>query len=140
MCFEQPTAALPNHLEGHPMTVTSFPQLAERYLALWNETDPAVRSELVSSVCSADVRYTDPLADVTGPAELEATIAAVQSQFPGFVFTLTGTVDAHHQQARFTWDLGPAGAPAPIAGFDVVTFDESGRISQVLGFLDRVPA
>ncbi len=63
----------------------------------------------------------------------------MQGQFPGFVFTLTGTVDAHHDQARFTWDLGPAGAPAPIGGFDVVRLDETGRISLVLGFLDRVP-
>jgi hypothetical protein len=31
--------------------------------------------------------------------------AAAQAQFPGFVFTLAGQVDAHRRQARFTWGL-----------------------------------
>jgi hypothetical protein len=30
--------------------------------------------------------------------------------------------------------------PAPVAGFDVVTTDEAGKVSRVLGFLDRVPS
>jgi hypothetical protein len=121
-------------------TTTNLTQLAARYLAMWNETDSTARRELITSVCTEDVRYIDPLADVAGAEELDATIAAVHGQFPGFVFTLSSSVDAHHQQARFSWDLGPAGAPAPVAGFDVVTRAEDGRISLVLGFLDRVPA
>jgi hypothetical protein len=63
----------------------------------------------------------------------------VQSQFPGFRFRLAGPVDGHHDQARFTWELGPDGAEAPIAGFDVAETDEAGRIRSVHGFLDRVP-
>ena len=46
------------------------------------------------------LRYTHPLADVTGHDAIEATIAAVQAQFPGSVFRLTGPVDAHHDQVR----------------------------------------
>ncbi|MBB3086385.1 nuclear transport factor 2 family protein [Geodermatophilus sabuli] len=120
--------------------MTATPQLAERYLAAWNATDPAARRAAVIDVFAEDVRYTDPLADVTGRAALEATIAAVQGQFPGFVFRLAGPVDAHHDQLRFTWILGPEGQEAPIAGFDVAMTDGDGRIRTVLGFLDRVPA
>jgi hypothetical protein len=87
-----------------------------------------------------DVRYTDPLGSAEGRAALEATIGAVQQQFPGFVFRLAGPVDAHHDQVRFSWELGPAGQEAPVAGFDVAVVDAGGRIRTVLGFLDRVPA
>jgi hypothetical protein len=53
---------------------------------------------------------------------------------------LAGPVDGHHDQVRFSWELGPAGADAPVAGFDVAVVSDDGRIQTVLGFLDRVPA
>ena len=69
--------------------------LIERYLACWNETDAPARRALIAEHWSAGLRYTDPLADVHGRDELDATIAAVQQQFPGFVFSAGGPVDAH---------------------------------------------
>ena len=52
---------------------------------------------------------------------------------------LAGPVDAHHDQLRFTWHLGPEGQEAPVVGSDVAVTDGTGRIRTVLGFLDRVP-
>jgi hypothetical protein len=120
--------------------MTATTDLAQRYLDAWNETDPAARRAAMAGVFTDDVRYTDPLADADGRDALDATIAAVQQQFPGFVFRLAGTPDAHHDQVRFSWELGPADQDAPIAGSDVAVVDGSGRIRRVLGFLDRVPA
>ncbi|MGY1735877.1 nuclear transport factor 2 family protein [Geodermatophilus sp. SYSU D00684] len=120
--------------------MTATPDLADRYLAAWNETDPAARRALVEALFTEDVTYTDPLADVAGRDGLDATIAAVQAQFPGSVFRLAGPADAHHGQVRFTWHLGPDGAEPPVTGFDVAVTDGDGRIRTVLGFLDRVPA
>ena len=120
--------------------MTATPAHADRYLAAWNETDPQARRAAVAEVFSADVRYTDPMVDVRGAEALAATIGAVQAQFPGFVFRLAGPADAHHDQVRFTWELGPEGAEAPIVGSDVALLDADGRINAVLGFLDRVPA
>ncbi|MGY1697095.1 MULTISPECIES: nuclear transport factor 2 family protein [unclassified Geodermatophilus] len=120
--------------------MTATTDLADRYLAAWNETDPAARRALVDALFTADVRYTDPLADVEGRDGLDGLIAAVQAQFPGFVFRLAGPADAHHGQLRFTWHLGPDGAEAPVTGFDVAVTDGDGRIRTVLGFLDRVPS
>lgn len=114
--------------------------VASTYLACWNETDSGARRALLELHWTADATYVDPLAEVAGVDELDATIAAVQRQFPGFVFTALGTVDAHHRQARFRWGLGPAGAAPVVEGFDVVTTDNDGRISSVVGFLDRIPA
>ncbi|HEX4017998.1 MAG TPA: nuclear transport factor 2 family protein [Frankiaceae bacterium] len=117
-----------------------FDRLATSYLAMWNAADPDERNALVAELCAENVRYTDPLVDVTGRDALAAAIGAVQDQFPGFGFTLLGGVDAHHAQARFSWELGPSAVPAPVAGFDVVTVDADGSVNRVLGFLDRVPS
>jgi hypothetical protein len=119
--------------------MTATPDLAGRYLAAWNETDPAARGAALAALFADDVRYTDPLVTAEGRDALDATIGAVQGQFPGFAFRLAGPVDAHHDQLRFTWELGPAGQEAPVAGFDVAVLDGDGRIRTVLGFLDRVP-
>jgi SnoaL-like domain len=120
--------------------MTATPDLADRYLAAWNETDPGARRTALADLFTDDVRYTDPLVSVESRDALDATIGAVQQQFPGFVFRLAGPADAHHDQLRFSWELGPADGEAPVAGSDVAVLDGDGRIRTVLGFLDRVPA
>ncbi|MDT4927066.1 MAG: hypothetical protein QOG01_4779 [Pseudonocardiales bacterium] len=113
--------------------------LIENYLACWNETDAAARRALLAQHWTEDATYVDPVVEVAGRDALHATIGAVQQQFPGFVFTQAGPLDAHHGQARFTWGLGPTDAEPIVIGFDVVLTAEDGRIKTVLGFLDRVP-
>jgi len=118
----------------------NFDELAQRYIDTWNQTDPDARRTAVAQLYAGDASYTDPLAAAEGHDAIAAMIGAVQDQFPGFTFRLAGPVDGHHNQARFGWELGPAGAEAPIIGFDVAVIDDSGRIATVLGFLDKVPA
>ncbi|MFB4317777.1 nuclear transport factor 2 family protein [Actinomadura sp. 21ATH] len=113
--------------------------LVERYLAAWNETGAAARQAVLAEVFAEDAVYTDPLVSVQGRDGLDATIAAVQAQFGGLVFSLGGPVDAHHDIARFTWHLGPEGGEPVVVGFDVAVVGDDGRIRQVLGFLDKVP-
>jgi SnoaL-like domain len=120
--------------------MSDFNELAEQYIAAWNETDAAARRALINEIWAPDGRYTDPLADVAGRDQIDAVIAAAQAQFTGMTFRLAGTVDAHHDQARFTWHLGPEGAAEPVViGFDVAVLDDAGRLGSVRGFLDKVP-
>lgn len=119
--------------------MTTFDELVRRYIDTWNETDPTARRAAVDALFSDDARYSDPMAVAEGREAIAATISAVQDQFPGFVFRLAGPVDAHHEQVRFRWELGPAGQEAPIAGFDVAVIDDAGRFHTLLGFLDKVP-
>lgn len=111
-----------------------------RYLDAWNERDAAARRAIIDEIWAPGGTYTDPLAEVAGRDGIDAAIAAVQAQFPEFVFRPGGPVDAHHELARFTWELGPEGGEALVVGFDVALFDGEGRIHAVLGFLDKVPA
>ena len=119
--------------------MSDFTELAQRYLATWNETDPAARRALIDEVWSPGGRYIDPLAEVAGRDQIDALVAAAQGQFPGMTFRLSGVVDAHHDQARSTWELGPDGT-AVVEGFDVVQRAADGKLDLVLGFLDKVPA
>src|SRR5690242_7808871 len=65
--------------------------LRTRYLACWNATDAEVRSDLVARDWAGSATYVDPLVEATGREQLVATIAAVQQQFPGWVFTPSAT-------------------------------------------------
>jgi len=114
-------------------------QTIVKYLNTWNETDATRRRVALAALFTEDCEYADPLARVSGPDALDQLIAGVQKQLPGFRFTLSGKVDSHHDQARFTWQAAPEGAPEPVVvGFDVVLI-ANGRIRSVFGFLDKVP-
>ncbi|WP_019144958.1 nuclear transport factor 2 family protein [Aeromicrobium massiliense] len=113
--------------------------VTEQYLATWNATG-SERDRLLAEHWAADLVYVDPMAAVEGREAMSALIDAVHAQFPGFVFTRASEADAHHQQVRFTWGLGPAGQEPVVVGFDVLMLDDDGRIRDVRGFLDRVPA
>ena len=119
--------------------MSDFTKLAEQYIATWNETDPSARRALIDEIWSSGGQYIDPLAEVTGHDQIDAVIAAAQEQFAGMKFRLAGPVDAHHDQARFTWELGPDGTDV-VVGFDVAMRDGDGRLALVLGFLDKVPS
>ena len=119
--------------------MTDFHILAERYIATWNERDPDRRRRAVDDLWAEEGRYLDPLEQAYGRDAIDATIGAAQAQFPGFEFRLAGPVDGHHDQARFTWELGQPGAEAVVVGFDVAERDRQGQLVTVLGFLDKVP-
>ncbi|MFF4575874.1 nuclear transport factor 2 family protein [Streptomyces sp. NPDC001410] len=111
-----------------------------RYFEAWNATDTDALAKAVAVAWSEDGTYTDPLADVRGHEQIAAVVRAAQEQFPGFEFRLAGDVDGNHHIARFGWELvSTADGSAPVAGSDVVTLAEDGRITSVLGFLDRIP-
>ncbi|MGN6242622.1 MAG: nuclear transport factor 2 family protein [Motilibacteraceae bacterium] len=121
--------------------MVDYQRLAQSYLDVWNETDAELRAQRLLTVFRDDVGYVDPLAQVRGADALFAVIGAVHQQFPGWVFRLAGPVDGHHGRLRFSWALGPDGAPvAPVVGFDVAVLAEDGRITDVHGFLDQVPS
>jgi len=109
------------------------------YLRAWNVTDPAERVALLAQVTTADVRYVDPLADVTGPEGLGALIGQVQAQFPGVPLTLHSGPDAHHDVVRFSWALTPEGGEPVVIGTDAVLLADDGRFALVTGYLDKVP-
>ena len=113
-------------------------ELIDRYFAAWNETDARQRHDLIVRTWSDDANYLDPLMQGEGHAGIDAMIQGVQEQFAGYQFHRTGAVDAHHDRARFSWELAPADGPAVAAGTDFGMIAADGRLQTVTGFLDQV--
>jgi hypothetical protein len=119
--------------------VNDITSVVDNYIQVWNETDQQSRRALIAQVFAEDALYTDPLASVSGYDAIDQLISGAQSQFAGLRFSLAGPVDAHHDQARFSWQLGQPEAEDPIViGFDVAIL-KNARIQSVYGFLDKVP-
>ena len=120
--------------------MTDFQQLANNYVEAWNEQDGDVRRRLVEALFATDATYVDPMASVHGPEAISGLIGAVQAQFPGYALDLIGTPDGHHDQLRFQWGLTAGDEEPLVIGFDVVRVSPAGAITEVFGFLDKVPA
>ncbi len=115
-----------------------FTELADRYIAVWNEADGSRRRELIARTWTEDARYLDPLMQGEGHAGIDGLVQGVQAQFPGHTFRRTGEVDAHHDHLRFTWELGPESAPPLVRGLDFGV-NQEGRLSRDTGFLYKLP-
>jgi hypothetical protein len=114
--------------------------LVDDYIAAWNERDGEARKSAVAAVWADEGRYVDPLADVTGLNEIDDLIGAVQTQAPGHVFRLLEEPESHHNFVRFGWELVPeSGGEALAIGRDVGRTNADGRLSAVVGFLDKAP-
>lgn len=118
-------------------TATAIDQLADRYLAAWNETDPAARRDLIAKTWTEEGTYLDPLLSGVGHDGIDAMMAAAQPQFAGLRFRRTSEVDAHHDVVRFSWSLGPDDALA-LSGQDFAVVAD-GRFQSITGFFDFMP-
>jgi hypothetical protein len=136
------------HVQAHCITtlgketrMIEATDLVRRYLEVWNESDAGVRRATIAAIWADDGCYLDPGTMVTGHDEISDLVGAVQERLPGHVFRLLNGVDAHHNVARFAWQLVPRdGGDSVAEGFDIAVIDADGRIGSILGFLDKTPA
>jgi SnoaL-like domain len=115
-------------------------EIARRYLASWNETDAGVRRRLVGGLWTEDASYADPMMQAAGQDGIAALIGGVHRQFPGYRFALTGQADGHGRFVRFSWSLSPRDGAVVARGTDFGVVAADGRLAEVTGFLDQVPA
>jgi hypothetical protein len=115
-------------------------ELVDRYFAVWNETDTEARRNLIAWTYTEDARYVDPVLQGEGRHGIDAMVKAVHEKFPGQTFKRTSDVDAHHDRARFSWELGPDCGPALVKGIDFATLSADGRLHSVTGFFTQAPA
>ena len=57
--------------------------LIDRYIAMWNETDPVRRRDLIARTWDTGASYVDPAVQGEGHAGIDAMVAAVQQRYPG---------------------------------------------------------
>ena len=120
--------------------MTNATEIANRYIALWNETDNSRRRAMIARTWTEDARYVDPLMQSVGHDGIDGMIAAVHARFPGHRFALDGSPDGHNDRVRFCWTLAPDGGAAMAHGTDFAVVASDGRLASVTGFLDAVSA
>jgi hypothetical protein len=118
--------------------MTDIPELVDRYLQVWNETDPARRRALIANTWTEDASYLDPVLCGQGHDGIDAMVEAVHARYPGLTFARAGQIDQHNDRVRFGWTFGSEHGPALARGIDIAVVAPDGRFAQVTGFFDEV--
>jgi len=117
--------------------MTTTDTIVDGYFATWNETDAAKRRDVIAATWTDDASYVDPMFTASGHDGLDALASGAQQQFPGHTFRLTTPIEAHHDRARWGWDLvGPSGEPV-VVGVDFAVLAGDGRIREITGFFEQ---
>ena len=119
---------------------STLTDVVDAYIDMWNEEDADRRAELIRTAWADDARYRDPLLEADGHAGLGEMVVTVQGHYPGHRFRRTSGVDAHHDVARFGWELVAPDGAVVVAGVDVATLADDGRLRTILGFFGDPPA
>jgi len=107
--------------------------LADRYFALWNETDAEKRQKELASIAVPGVDFRDPYSCTDGDEDLNAHIGAAQRFMPGVVLKRVGEARQCQGTALVDWAAeGPDGA-ARAKGTNVFELAPDGRIARVTG-------
>lgn len=118
-------------------------QLAERYVAVWNESDPAARRRAVAGLWEADGVETTESARYRGHDALEARVAEVHNELVrdgGFVFRAGDDAAGHHGTVAFTAHMVPAvGGRAAWSGRVFAVLGATGRIRHDYQFTVDIP-
>ena len=115
-------------------TVTDPTATVDTWLAAYTEADRARREDLVATVWNESGELLDPPLGAAGRAAICDVTDALLAQFPGHTFRRTTALDAHHDVARYGWELSAPDGVVVLSGSDVVRFDPDGRLLTVTGF------
>jgi uncharacterized protein YndB with AHSA1/START domain len=107
--------------------------LADRFFALWKETDPARRRAELGLIAVDAVAFRDPYSCTDGLDDLVAHIGASQRFMPGVVLVRLGEARLCQGTALVDFEVkGPDGA-VRAKGTDVLELAPDGRIAKVTG-------
>lgn len=120
-------------------TIVDAETTVDRYVAVWNETDPVRRRALIADAFVSNGTYVDPMLTGEGHAGIDAMVGAAQQQFIDHCVRLTGPVDSHHDRVRFPWEIVDPNGEATVVGIDFGILAPDGRLQSITGFFDKAP-
>lgn len=118
-------------------TTTDLSALIDRYIAIWNETDPAARRTLIDATWAGDATYTDPVLNGAGRDGIDAMIAGFQQAYPGHTFDLIGVDPLDEAAHRFGWRLLSPTGEVQMTGQDVYELGADGLLQSIVGSFDQ---
>ncbi|WP_051342337.1 hypothetical protein [Pseudonocardia spinosispora] len=106
--------------------------IVDRYTAVWNESDPAIRTKIVSALWANAATHTLESQVYRGREAIEVRVADAHEQFVAtkdFRFSTVGQPTAHHDAIHLRWEMAPAtGGAAVGGGYAVLLLDDDGLI------------
>jgi hypothetical protein len=134
----------------------SAAELVDRYFALWNESDPGRRRELIAGLWAEDGEQilqateearriaagpgvgTSAVFEVRGHAELEARVASAYDHWVaslGWSFRGRDDVDRVHDVIKFHWEAVDADGEVTGVGLNFLVLTNDGRIQRDYSFV-----
>ena len=114
--------------------------LAQRYIHIWNETDPAGRRAQVAGLWIENGTHYVRTREVHGHAELETRVSTSHQTNVAerhYRFELAGGVEQLRDMVKFNWRMVPDGGGAIAAtGLIVLLLADDGRIRIDYQFID----
>ncbi|CAO5257331.1 hypothetical protein [Frankia sp. AgKG'84/4] len=120
-------------------TARRMATLADRLYAAWTESELVPRAKLLSTCCTPEVVYANPLGEAVGVARLAELIVEFLAPYPGHRPVRTSGVDVHHHCARWEWGLRDSIGQIVLVGLDAVTFTDEPRLATVSTFFGAPP-
>ncbi|MDR6426440.1 hypothetical protein J2738_002573 [Variovorax paradoxus] len=124
-------------------TDISFAELADRYVAAWNETDAAARRAAIARLWVPDGEHFVRTLQVKGYEALEQRITGSHEKNVrdgGFRFVAAGDAQFLHGAVMFHWHMVPAaGGPIAALGLEFLLLAEDGRIAVDYQFILPTP-
>ena len=112
----------------------------ERYLAIYNEVDPAQRRADIETLWTPDAILANAVTIYRGHDEIEAGISRSHDRWvgSGHEFRPSGIVSVQHSTVRFVWTMHLDGDPEPVSvGTNFMTLTVDGRRAADHQFIDR---
>jgi hypothetical protein len=118
-------------------------QLAERYVASWNENDQIARRKIVDELWAEDGTYCNRLFVVSGRDMVDAIITTAHDEYfaKGFCFKSQNNASGNHNGVKFGWTLITAATgEVDTQGEEFLVLNDEGQITLDFQFGTRPPA
>jgi hypothetical protein len=116
-------------LTENPMNAAQH--LADRYVAVWNETDADARRQAIANLWTSDGKHYVRSREVHGYEELETRISGSHEKNVrdgGNRFRAVKNAQALGVVVTFNWEMVTAGCEVVAVGLEFLVLDERGRI------------
>ena len=114
------------------MTATAMDALVDRYLAMWNEPDAAIRRTTILTQWAPDAANYTATIEAVGHAAIENRVTAAHEKYVAtgeHRFQLHQPYVAHHGAVRVWWEMVTvADGTIAAVGQEFLVLDEDGRI------------
>jgi hypothetical protein len=114
-------------------------EFTERYVAMWNEGDPAARHDLIIELWAEDATNFTQSFEVSGHKEIEARVMRSYDTYvaPGtYMFKAARSAATHHDVVRIDWEMTDlCSGTSAASGTEFLTLAD-GRIATDYQFLN----